>query len=97
MKRFNVMNLICAFSAILITELSSALIIQSHNQQIQINEEDIPELVCPKVSGPIADSCRCLLASLECGCRETSRPVDEPRHPTPEDGLAWTDVLLVRK
>jgi hypothetical protein len=33
-----------AFSAILITELSSALIIQSYSQQIQINEEDIPEL-----------------------------------------------------
>jgi hypothetical protein len=36
--------LTCAFSAILITELSSALIIQSHSQQIQIHEEDIPEL-----------------------------------------------------
>jgi hypothetical protein len=36
--------LICAFSALFITELSSALIIQSHSEQIQINEEDIPEL-----------------------------------------------------
>ena len=34
----------CAFSAIMIAELSSALIIQSHSQQIQINKEDIPEL-----------------------------------------------------
>jgi hypothetical protein len=36
--------LTCAISAILITELSSALIIQSHSEQIQIKEEDIPEL-----------------------------------------------------
>jgi hypothetical protein len=38
------MILTCAFSAILITELSSALIIQPHSKQIQINEEDVPEL-----------------------------------------------------
>ena len=44
MKRFIVMILTCAFSAILITELSSALTIQSYSKQIQINEEDIPEL-----------------------------------------------------
>ena len=44
MKRFTVCLLTCAFSAILIAELSSALIIQSHSKQIQINEEDIPEL-----------------------------------------------------
>jgi hypothetical protein len=30
----------CAFSAILITELSSALIVQSHSEQIQIHEEE---------------------------------------------------------
>jgi hypothetical protein len=28
----------------MIAELSSALIIQSHSQQVQIHEEDIPEL-----------------------------------------------------
>ena len=44
MKKFIVCLLTCAFSAILITELSSAIIIQSHSEQIQINEEDIPEL-----------------------------------------------------
>ena len=44
MKRFTVMILTCAFSAILITELSSALIILSHSKLVQINEEDIPEL-----------------------------------------------------
>ena len=44
MKRFTVCLLTCAFSAILITELSSALIIQSHSKQIQISKEDIPEL-----------------------------------------------------
>ena len=38
------MILTCAFSAILITELSSALIIQSHSKLVQINEENIPEL-----------------------------------------------------
>jgi hypothetical protein len=50
-----------------------------------------------KDSGPIADGCRCLLASLECGRRETARPDDEPRHPEPEEGLTWTGVLLARK
>lgn len=49
-----------------------------------------------KGTGPIADSCKRLLASLECMRRETSRPDDEPRHPNPEDGLAWTDILLGR-
>jgi hypothetical protein len=44
LKRFTLCLLTCAISAILITELSSALIIQSHSKQIQINEEDIPEL-----------------------------------------------------
>ena len=44
MKRFTVCLLTCAFSAILIAELSSALIIQSHNKYVQINEQDIPEL-----------------------------------------------------
>jgi hypothetical protein len=43
--------------------------------------------------GPIADGCRRLLASVECGRRENVRPEDEPRHPAPEDGLAWTDAL----
>ena len=44
MRKFTVCLLTCAFSAIMITELSSALIFQSHSQQIQINEKDIPEL-----------------------------------------------------
>jgi len=44
LKRFTLCLLTCAFSAIMIAELSSALIIQSHSQQIQIHEEDIPEL-----------------------------------------------------
>ncbi len=48
-------------------------------------------------AGPIADGCRRLLASLECERRESVRPDDEPRHPSPEVGVAWTDVLLTRK
>ena len=45
MKRFAVSLLICAFSVIMITELSSALIVQSHSKQIQTyNEEDTLEL-----------------------------------------------------
>jgi hypothetical protein len=44
-------------------------------------------------AGSIADGCKRLLASLECGRREKGRPDDEPRHPAPEDGLAWTDAL----
>ena len=44
MKKSVVCLLICTFSALLITELSSAIIIQSHNEKIQINEEDTPEL-----------------------------------------------------
>jgi hypothetical protein len=44
LKRFAVSALTCALCVILITELSSALIVQSHSKQIQINEEDIPEL-----------------------------------------------------
>ena len=46
-----------------------------------------------KASGPIADGCRSLLADLELGRREAGRPDDEPRHPAPEEGVAWTDVL----
>lgn len=49
-----------------------------------------------KAVGSVADSCRSLLASLECRRRQSGRPDDEPRHPTPGDGAAWTDVLLVR-
>lgn len=44
MKKSVVCLLTCAFSAIMISELSSALIIKSHSEQIQINEKDIPEL-----------------------------------------------------
>jgi hypothetical protein len=44
LRKITVCVLTCAFSAIMIAELSSALIIQSHSQQIQINEEDFPEL-----------------------------------------------------
>jgi hypothetical protein len=46
-----------------------------------------------KGSGPISDGCRSLLANLELGRREIGRPDDEPRHPSPEDGVAWTDAL----
>jgi len=44
LRKFTVCLVACAFSAILITELSSALIIQFHSKQVQIHEEDIPEL-----------------------------------------------------
>ena len=40
MKRFAVSLLTFAFSVIMITDLSSALNIQSHSKQIQTNEED---------------------------------------------------------
>ncbi|KAF0219134.1 MAG: hypothetical protein FD174_2220 [Geobacteraceae bacterium] len=49
-----------------------------------------------KDPGPIADGCRCLLASLECGRRERGRPDDELRHPMPDEGLSWTYVLVDR-
>jgi len=49
-----------------------------------------------KGTGRIADSCRRLLASLEGMRRKNVRPNDEPRHPSLEDGLAWTDALLGR-
>ena len=44
LKRFAVSLLICAFSVIMIAELSSALVIQFHSQRIQINVEDTPKL-----------------------------------------------------
>ena len=44
MKRFAVYLLTCALSVIMIAELSSALVIQFHSNQIQINEEDSFEL-----------------------------------------------------
>ena len=44
LKKSVVCLLTCAFSAIMISELSSAIIIQSHSEQIQIRGEDIPEL-----------------------------------------------------
>jgi hypothetical protein len=44
LRKFAVCLLTCAFSAIMITELSSALIIQSHSKLFQISKEDIPEL-----------------------------------------------------
>ncbi|MGO9373913.1 MAG: hypothetical protein ACLQBD_17625 [Syntrophobacteraceae bacterium] len=50
-----------------------------------------------KGSETIADGCKRLLASLELDRREDGRPDDEPRHPVPEEGFAWTDVLLSRK
>ena len=45
-------------------------------------------------SGPIANSCKRILASIEGGRRELGRPDGEPRHPILEEGTAWTDVLL---
>jgi len=44
LRNFTVCLLTCAFSAIMISELSSALIINSHSQQVQIHKEDIPKL-----------------------------------------------------
>jgi hypothetical protein len=44
LKKFTVSALTYALCVILIAELSSALIIQSHSQQIQISKENIPEL-----------------------------------------------------
>jgi hypothetical protein len=44
LRKFTDCLLTCSFSATMITELSSAIIIQSHSKQIQISEEDIPEL-----------------------------------------------------
>ncbi len=44
MKRFVVIALTCTLCVILITELSSALIVQSHSKRIQINEEDTLEI-----------------------------------------------------
>ena len=36
---------------------------------------------------------RRMLAHIELVRREYGRPVDEPRHPLPEDGVSWTEVL----
>jgi hypothetical protein len=44
LRKFTVCLLTCAFSAIMIAELSFALIVQSHSQKIQIHKEDIPEV-----------------------------------------------------
>jgi len=44
LRKFTVCVLSCAFSTLLIIELSSALTIQSHSQQIQIHEEDALKL-----------------------------------------------------
>jgi hypothetical protein len=44
LKRFAVMILTCAFSALLIAEISSVIIVKFHSQQFQINEKDISEL-----------------------------------------------------
>lgn len=46
-----------------------------------------------KAEGDAATAARRILASLECKRREGGRPPDEPRHPEPNDGLAWTDAL----
>lgn len=46
-----------------------------------------------KADGDAATAARRILASLECRRREGGRPADEPRHPEPNDGVAWTDVL----
>lgn len=50
-----------------------------------------------KGDGPVSEGCRRLLASIERERRETGRPDNEPRHPAPEDGLAWTDSLIGSK
>jgi hypothetical protein len=46
-----------------------------------------------KANGEAANDARQILASLECQRREDGRPLDEPRHPEPEDVLPWTDAL----
>ena len=55
MKRFVVIALTCTLCVILITELSSALIIQFHSKQIQTNEEDTLEI---GIKTPIKWFCR---------------------------------------
>lgn len=47
-----------------------------------------------KGTGPVADGCRRLLASIELGRREMGRPNDEPRNPAPAGYCPWTDTLL---
>lgn len=44
MKRFAVMILTCAFSALLIAEISSVLIIQFHSKQFETKKEDTIEI-----------------------------------------------------
>jgi hypothetical protein len=44
LRKFTVCLLTCAFSALLIAELSFAIIIQSHSQQVQFHKEDTLEL-----------------------------------------------------
>ena len=44
MKRFTVYLLTCSLCIIMIAELSSALIVQSHSKQIQTNLEDTLEI-----------------------------------------------------
>jgi hypothetical protein len=46
-----------------------------------------------KVSGEVGLAAKRILASLELGRRDAERPLDEPRHPDPSDGLPWTRVL----
>ena len=46
-----------------------------------------------KGEGDTAPVARRILASLECKRRVEGRPLDEPRHPEPSDGMAWTDAL----
>ncbi len=66
----------------------------SFNTAPRANNELRKELYLrAKSGGPIADTCKRLLASLECKRRMYGRPTDEPRHPSREDGLAWTSVL----
>lgn len=47
-----------------------------------------------KGTGPVANGCKRMLASVERGRRDIGRPTDEPRHPAPEDGRQWTEALL---
>jgi len=47
--------------------------------------------------GIVATTSRRLLASIECQRQEGGRPTDEPRHPAAEDGVAWTEVLVLSR
>lgn len=79
-----------------------ALKVSIHENQYEVTPKANNELrgqlyARAKAGSQISEGCKRLLASLECGRREDGRPDDEQRHPSPEDGMAWTDALLSQK